>query len=40
MERLLFVHSLVPRIGRQNHRALDRALARPSLFGDEPSDIP
>ena len=40
MERLLFGHGFVPRIGRQNHRALDRALNPPSLFGDEPSDIP
>lgn len=40
MERLSFGHGFVPRIGRQNHRALDRALAPPSLFGDEPSDLP
>jgi len=40
MERLSFGHGFVPRIGRQNHRALDRALAPPGLFGDEPSDIP
>src|SRR3989304_2717613 len=40
MERLSFGHGFVPRIGRHNHRALDRALAPPGLFGDEPSDIP
>lgn len=40
MERLSFGHGFVPRIGRDNHRALDRALAPPSLFGDEPSEIP
>jgi hypothetical protein len=40
MERLSFGHGFVPRIGRENHRALDRALAPPSLFGDEPSEIP
>ena len=40
MERLSFGHGFIPRIGRDNHRALDRALAPPSLFGDEPSEIP
>lgn len=40
MERLSFGHGFVPRIGRNNYRALDRALAPPSLFGDEPSDLP
>ena len=40
MERLSFGHGFVPRIGRDNHRALDRALAPPGLFGDEPSEIP
>lgn len=40
MERLSFGHGFVPRIGRDNHRALDRALAQHSLFGDGPSEIP
>lgn len=29
-----------PRIGRHNYKALERAISQPSLFGDEPSDIP
>lgn len=40
MERPSFGHGFVPRIGRQNYKALERALAPPSLFGDEPSDVP
>lgn len=40
MERLTFGHGFVPRIGRANHRAIDRALSPPGLFGDEPSEIP
>src|SRR5680860_715197 len=40
MERLSFGHGFVPRIGRENYKALERALAPPSLFGDEPSDVP
>ncbi len=40
MERLSFGHGFVPRIGRENHRALDRAMAQPGLFDDEPSEIP
>jgi hypothetical protein len=40
MKRLSFGHGFVPRIGRQNYKALERALAPPSLFGDEPSDVP
>jgi hypothetical protein len=40
MERLSFGHGFVPRIGRQNHRALDRAMGQPGLFGEEPFQIP
>lgn len=36
MKRLSFGRGFVPRIGRDNHRAL----APPGLFGDEPSEIP
>ena len=40
MERLSFGHGFVPRIGRQDHKALDCTLAPPGLFEDEPSDVP
>lgn len=40
MERLSFGHGFIPRIGKQNYKALERALSPPSLFGDEPSDVP
>ncbi len=39
MERLMFGHGFVPRIDRQNHRALDRALGPPSLFEDGTTDL-
>ncbi len=40
MERLSFGHGFVPRIGKENYKAIDRALTQPSLFGEEPSHLP
>lgn len=40
MERLSFGHGFLPRIGSHNYKALDRALAQPSLFGGEPANLP